>query len=130
MNQANEHCNQGPGRLTFFCATALSAWLWADSSQAQGIKVPTNLGPQYGRIAQYASRVRQTDNVKSFSAQIMNPAIFRVKMSVPYEFDQTIDLDLLVDCSNGRIARTQGLLVADSRFEAAYYSFIIRRTCN
>lgn len=50
-------------------------------------------------------------------------------MSVPYEFDQIIDLDLLVDCSNGRIARTQGLLVADSRFEVAYSSSIISRTC-
>jgi len=129
MNQANHHCNQGLGPLTFMCASALTAWLWADSSQAQGIKAPTNLGPQYGRIAQYASRVRQTNDVKSFSAKKMNPSIFRVKMTVPYEFDDHIDLDLLVDCSNGRIARTQGLLVADSRFEAAYYSSIIRRTC-
>lgn len=129
MNQANEHCNQWLGPLTFFFATGLSAWLWADSSQAQEIKVPTNLGPQYGRIAQYASRVKQMDNIKSFSAQKMNPSIFRVKMTVPYEFDKYIDLDLLVDCSNGRIARTRDLLMADSRFEVAYYFSIIARTC-
>lgn len=69
------------------------------------------------------------DNIKSFSAQKMNPSIFRVKMTVPYEFDKYIDLDLLVDCSNGRIARTRDLLMADSRFEVAYYFSIIARTC-
>lgn len=50
-------------------------------------------------------------------------------MTVPYELDEHIELDLLVDCSNGRIARTKGLKVADSRIEVGYYSSIIRRTC-
>jgi hypothetical protein len=119
----------GLPRLAIHYTTALGCFLWPETAEAQIGRIPANLGPQYGKIAQYAANIKQNNNIKSFSTQKINPSIFRVKMTVPYEFDEHIELDLLVDCSNDRIARTQGLQVAESRFEAAYYSSIIRRTC-
>lgn len=130
MKQVKEPRNLRWFRLTFFFATAMSFWLWPVASQAQRNRVPANLGPQYAESAKYIQNVRQLQSPKSYSAQRMNSAIYRVKMIVSYEPGYDMDLDLLVDCTNGGIARAEGLEVANSRLEATYYTYIINRTCS
>lgn len=129
MSQACHHYKQRSLSFVVFCSAFLNSFLLHEPSLAQTITVPSTLGPQYGRIIQYSKNANQTDKIKSFNAQKMSTHMYRVKMWAPYEFDGSIELDLLVDCSNGRVARTQGLEVADSRFEATLYTTIIRRTC-
>lgn len=129
MSKACHHCKQRTLSFVALCSAFLNSLLLHEPSLAQTITVPSTLGPQYGRIIQYSKNVTQTDEIKSFNAQKMSAHMYRVKIWVPYEFDEYIELDLLADCSNGRIAGTQGLEVADNRFIAAYYTAIIRRTC-
>ena len=129
MKQMNQRCNPRSFRLVFTLATAMSFWPSPSASQAQRIQVPTSLGPQYAESAKYTKGIQQYWNPRSFSAQRMNSAIYRVKMTVPYEPGYDMDLDLLVDCTNGGIARTEGLEVIN-RLEVSYRTYIIKRTCS
>ncbi|WP_156818347.1 hypothetical protein [Cyanobium gracile] len=103
--------------------TALGLILWPQLTLAQANKVPNTLGAKYDIPGRYIRNVTQINSVKRYSKIRVNENIYQVKVVVPYEPGCDMDFDFLVDCSNGRMARAQGIEVAESRLEAAYYTY-------
>jgi hypothetical protein len=130
MTQLVQTTTRSPRRhKAILLATAFGLILWHQPTQAQINKVPSTLGARHDTPGRYIRNVTQINSAKRYSKTRINKNIYQVKIVVPYEPGYDMDFDLLVDCSNGRMARTQGIEVADSRLETAYYTYIIRRTC-
>lgn len=110
-------------------AAALGLILWPRLTMAQTSKGLKTLGPNYIIPVEAQKGIKQYSSAKSYSKEQINADNFRVQMIVPYEPDYDMDLDLIVDCSNGRMARTQGLEKV-GRLEVGHYAYIIRRTCS
>jgi hypothetical protein len=91
---------------------------------------PTSLGPDFAMPAAFIANVGQADKVINYTSSQISEHMFKVNVLVPYEPGYDMDLGFYVDCSNGRIARIEGLQVATSRVEVMYYNYVMRRTCN